>query len=156
MPLFTGPQPDPLAANPHPAMQTALLAARQALSLTGALNVDQLALMVVCLTGFAGTNNHPWASIRDTEEHYSASLLKVTPRCVCARCRKSVTHTFVKWPAMTTKSTGFHQCVAHIANPGIAVLTLSMRIVGASWNPTRLAIYSPRAATATSRKWNAS
>ena len=77
MPLFTGPQPDPLAANPHPAMQTALLAARQALSLTGALNVDQLALMVVCLTGFAGTNNHPWASIRDTEEHYSASLLKV-------------------------------------------------------------------------------
>jgi hypothetical protein len=33
--------------------------------------------MVVCLTGFAGTNNHPWASIRDTEEHYSASLLKV-------------------------------------------------------------------------------
>lgn len=77
MALFTGAYPDPLAASPHPGMQAALVTARQALSAIGALNVDRLALIAVGLTGFAGTNNHPWAAIRDTEVHYSASLLKV-------------------------------------------------------------------------------
>lgn len=77
MALFTGAYPDPLSSSPHPTMQTALLTARQGLSLVGTPNVDRLALIVVALTGFAGTNNHPWAAVRDTEEHYSASLLKV-------------------------------------------------------------------------------
>lgn len=77
MALFTGAYPDPLASSPHPGMQVALVTARQALSAIGALNVDRLALIAVALTGFAGTNNHPWAAIRDTEVHYSASLLKV-------------------------------------------------------------------------------
>ncbi len=77
MPLFTGAYPDPLAAAPHAGMQTALLAARSALSLVGPSNVDTLALIAVAITDFAGTNNHPWAAIRDTEEHYSTSVLKV-------------------------------------------------------------------------------
>ena len=77
MPLFTGAYSDPLTASPHAGMQTALLRTRQALSLAGALNVDRLALIAVALTGFEGTDNHPWAAIRDTEVHYSASLLKV-------------------------------------------------------------------------------
>jgi hypothetical protein len=77
MALFTGAYPDPLAASPHAGMQTALLTARQGLSAIGTPNVDRLAIIAVALTGFAGTNNHPWAAIRDTEFHYSASLLKV-------------------------------------------------------------------------------
>jgi hypothetical protein len=50
---------------------------KQALLATGTPNVDRLALMVVALTGFEGGNVHPWAGIREEEEHYSASMLKV-------------------------------------------------------------------------------
>src|SRR5215470_15014581 len=97
MPLFTGAYSDPLAASPHPGMQTALLTARQALSLIGTPNVDRLALIAVGLTGFAGTNNHPWAAIRDTEVHYSASLLKARPpRCML---RLTCAPAPINWPS---------------------------------------------------------
>jgi hypothetical protein len=42
-------------------MQSALDAARQALSLVGAPNVNTLALIVVALTGFENATIHPWA-----------------------------------------------------------------------------------------------
>ena len=77
MSLFEGPQPDPLNASAHILMQVAMEAAKEALLAAGTHNVDRLALMVVALTGFEGTNNHPWAGIRIDEEHYSASLLKL-------------------------------------------------------------------------------
>jgi hypothetical protein len=77
MSLFTGNQPDPLNASAHILMQAALETTKAALLAAGTPNVDRLALMVVALTGFEGTNNHPWAGLRIDEEHYSASLLKI-------------------------------------------------------------------------------
>lgn len=77
MSLFTGPYENPFAASPNPTMQIALDLTRQTLSLAGAPNVDTMALMVVLLTGFEGTADHPWAGLRAREEHYSGSLLKV-------------------------------------------------------------------------------
>ncbi|MEU2502364.1 MULTISPECIES: hypothetical protein [Streptomyces] len=36
-----------------------------------------MALIVVALTGYKNTLNHPWAALREHEEHYSASMLKI-------------------------------------------------------------------------------
>lgn len=58
-------------------MQVALNASRAALSLSGAPNVNNLAMIVVALTGFEGAQNHPWAGLREREEHYSGSLPKI-------------------------------------------------------------------------------
>lgn len=77
MSLFTGPYENPFASSPDPTMQIALDLTRQTLSLAGAPNVDTMALMVVPLTGFEHTADHPWAGLRAHEEHYSGSLLKV-------------------------------------------------------------------------------
>ena len=77
MALFTGPYADPLDSSADLTMQTGLDVSRQALSLAGAPNVDTLALIVVALSGFEGTTNHPWAGLREHEEHYSGSLVKV-------------------------------------------------------------------------------
>ena len=77
MSLFSGPQPNPLNTSAHILMQVALETTKQALLATGTPNVDRLALMVVALTGFEGTDTHPWAGLRVDEEHYSASLLKL-------------------------------------------------------------------------------
>jgi len=77
MALFTGPYANPLRSSADLTMQTALDATRQTLSLAGAPNVDSLALIVVALTGFEQTTNHPWAGLREHEEHYSGSLIKV-------------------------------------------------------------------------------
>ncbi|MFF8449478.1 hypothetical protein ACF06Q_17540 [Streptomyces leeuwenhoekii] len=77
MPLFTGAYPDPLASAADAAMQSALTAKRQELSLAGAPNAGNLAMTVVVVTGFEGTGQHPWAGRRENEEHYSASLLKI-------------------------------------------------------------------------------
>ncbi|MBD0694651.1 hypothetical protein [Streptomyces sp. CBMA123] len=78
MPLFTGPVDDPLAFNNNPPMQDALDTTRQQLSDAGTPTVDDLAVIVVALTGFEGGLNHPWAAIRDQDECYSASLLKTS------------------------------------------------------------------------------
>jgi hypothetical protein len=77
MSLFTGRYPDPLKASAHILMQAALETAKEGLLVTGTPNVDRLALMVVAMTGFEGSDDHPWAGIRVEEEHYSASLLKL-------------------------------------------------------------------------------
>ncbi|MFD9719108.1 hypothetical protein [Streptomyces sp. NPDC059076] len=77
MSLFTGAYANPLASTAQPAMQSVLNATRQTLSLAGAPNVNNMALIVVALTGFKGTLNHPWAALREQEEHYSGSLLKI-------------------------------------------------------------------------------
>jgi hypothetical protein len=77
MSLFTGRYPNPLNASAHILMQAALETTKEALLATGTPNVGRLALMVVALTGFEGSDNHPWAGIRVEEEHYSASLLKL-------------------------------------------------------------------------------
>jgi hypothetical protein len=77
MSLFTGAKADPLAASAQPVMQAALTATRSALSLTGAPNVNNLAMIVIPLSGFAGSTNHPWAGLREREMHYSGSLLKI-------------------------------------------------------------------------------
>ncbi|MDH6709431.1 hypothetical protein P3T27_006177 [Kitasatospora sp. MAA19] len=77
MTLFTGPVDDPLAFNNNPPMQDALDTTRQQLSDAGTPTVDDLAVIVVALTGFEGGLNHPWAAIRDQDECYSASLLKI-------------------------------------------------------------------------------
>lgn len=76
MPLFTGAYADPLASSAETTMQSLLNATRQTLSLTGAPNINNLALIVVALTGYEGATNHPWAALRDQEEHYSGSLVK--------------------------------------------------------------------------------
>src|SRR5215831_5590531 len=72
MALFTGPYANPLRSSADLTMQTALDATRQTLSLAGAPNVDSLALIVVALTGFEQTTNHPWAGLREHEEHPSS------------------------------------------------------------------------------------
>ncbi|MEV7394806.1 hypothetical protein [Streptomyces sp. NPDC091215] len=77
MPLFTGPVDDPLAFNNNAPMQDALDATWQQLSNAGTPTVDDLAVIVVALTGFEGGLNHPWAAIRDQDECYSASLIKI-------------------------------------------------------------------------------
>lgn len=77
MPLFTGSYTNPLDSSSHPVMQTALQVTQQALSLAGAPNANNLAVIVVALTGYEGSLNHPWAALREQEEHYSASLLKI-------------------------------------------------------------------------------
>lgn len=77
MSLFTGPYESPFAASPDPTMQVALDLTRQTLSLGGAQNVGSMALMVVPLTGFERSADHPWAGLREHEVHYSGSLLKV-------------------------------------------------------------------------------
>ena len=77
MSLFTGAYTNPLNATAHPVMQAALSTARGALSLAGKPNMNNLAMIVVALTGFAGSNNHPWAGLREREMHYSGSLLKI-------------------------------------------------------------------------------
>jgi hypothetical protein len=77
MALFTGLYANPLDPLANPTMQAALNATRQTLSLAGTPNVDTLALIVVALTGYEGTTNHPWAGLREKEEHYSGSLVKV-------------------------------------------------------------------------------
>ncbi|MFI9587039.1 hypothetical protein ACIHCQ_35665 [Streptomyces sp. NPDC052236] len=77
MPLFTGAYPDPLASAADATMQSALKAKRQALSLAGAPNAGNLAMTVVVLTGFEGTRQHPWAGLRENEEHYASSLVKI-------------------------------------------------------------------------------
>src|SRR6476619_3826909 len=43
-----------------------------------------------------------------------------TPRCVWARWRKRVTHTFVRCPAITTNNTGIHHRLAHAPNSGMS------------------------------------
>ena len=77
MPLFTGAYANPLASSAHLSMQGALDTTRQALSLAGAPNVDNLAMTVVALTGFERTLNHPWAALRQHEVHYAASMVKI-------------------------------------------------------------------------------
>ncbi|MFF9768286.1 hypothetical protein ACF1GT_17010 [Streptomyces sp. NPDC014636] len=77
MSLFTGSYVNPLDSSSHPAMQAALQATRQALSLAGAPNAGNLSVIVVALSGDAGSFHHPWAALREHEEHYSASLLKI-------------------------------------------------------------------------------
>jgi hypothetical protein len=77
MSLFTGAYANPLASFPNSTMQSALNSSRQALSLGGAPNVNNMALIVVVLTGHTGTLNHPWAALREQEEHFSGSLLKI-------------------------------------------------------------------------------
>jgi hypothetical protein len=77
MALFTGAYADPLDSSADPTMQAALNATRGALSLAGAPNVNNLALIVVALTGFEGARNHPWAGLREREEHFSGSLIKI-------------------------------------------------------------------------------
>ncbi|MFE7332705.1 hypothetical protein ACFU8W_49380 [Streptomyces sp. NPDC057565] len=77
MSLFTGAYANPLDSAPRTIMQSALNASRQALALAGAPNTNNMALIVVALTGFNGSRNHPWAGIREKEEHYSGSLLKI-------------------------------------------------------------------------------
>lgn len=76
MSLFSGPYEIPFTASPDPTMQVALDLTRQTL-LAGAPNVETLALMVVPMTGFEGSTEHPWAGLRVHEEHYSGSLLKI-------------------------------------------------------------------------------
>lgn len=78
MSLFTGSYTNPLDTSAHTAMQAALDATQQTLSAAGAPNADNLAVIVVALTGYEGSPNHPWAALREQEEHYSASLLKVS------------------------------------------------------------------------------
>jgi hypothetical protein len=77
MALFTGAYANPLDSSAQPTMQTAVNATQQALSSAGAPNVNNLALIVVALTGYEGTLNHPWAGLREQEEHFSGSLIKI-------------------------------------------------------------------------------
>lgn len=77
MPLFTGAYADPLARFADPFMQSALNATQLALRASGAPNINNLALIVVALTGFDGLNNHPWAGLGETDEHFSGSLIKI-------------------------------------------------------------------------------
>jgi hypothetical protein len=89
MPLFTGAYANPLNPTPHPAMQAAVSAARGTLALAGAPNINNIALIVVALTGFTGAPNHPWAGFREREEHYSGSLLKIAAMYVAFDLRAS-------------------------------------------------------------------
>ncbi|MBV6702361.1 hypothetical protein [Kitasatospora aureofaciens] len=77
MPLFTGSYTDPLDSSTNSAMQAALNTTQASLSAAGAPNVDNLAVIVVALTGFEGATNHPWAALREQDECYSASLIKI-------------------------------------------------------------------------------
>ncbi|MFE5587889.1 hypothetical protein [Kitasatospora sp. NPDC056531] len=105
MPLFTGPVDDPLAFNNNPPMQNALDSTRQQLSDAGTPTVDDLAVIVVALTGFEGGLNHPWAAIRDQDECYSASLIKTAAMYTAYDLRASADQLaqdqgLTTWPAV--------------------------------------------------------
>ncbi|MFJ7249773.1 hypothetical protein ACIQWA_34765 [Kitasatospora sp. NPDC098652] len=105
MPLFTGPVDDPLAFNNNPSMQNALDTTRQQLSDAGTPTVDDLAVIVVALTGFEGGLNHPWAAIRDQDECYSASLIKIAAMYTAFDLRSSADQLagdlgLTTWPAI--------------------------------------------------------
>jgi hypothetical protein len=105
MPLFSGPVDDPLAFNNNAPMQDALDATRQQLSNDGTPTVDNLAVIVVALTGFEGGLNHPWAAIRDQDECYSASLIKIAAMYTAFDLRASadqlaIDQGLTTWPAI--------------------------------------------------------
>lgn len=77
MALFTGAYTNPLATSPDTLMRAGLDATQTTLSLTGAPNVNSLAMTVVMITGSEGTNDHPWAGLRAHETHYAASMVKI-------------------------------------------------------------------------------
>jgi hypothetical protein len=104
MSLFTGSYPDPLNATANILMQAAMDTTKSLLAATNP-PVDDLALMVVVLTGFEGRNDHPWAGTRMDEEHYSASLLKAAAMYAAFDLRSSADQLatdngLTTWPAI--------------------------------------------------------
>lgn len=104
MSLFTGTYSSPLQSSADPLMQAALDASKAALAAVGTSNVDRLALMVVSLGGHTSAL-HPWAGLRELEEHYSASLIKVAALYAAVDLRASAEQLraaqgLIDWPSL--------------------------------------------------------
>jgi hypothetical protein len=107
MSLFTGMYSSPLHGQPDPLMQSALEAAQLAQVVIGAPNANRIAIMVVALTSPDENGQHRWAGLRQQEEHYSASLIKVAAMYAAFDLRASAEQlreerSLTSWPDVET------------------------------------------------------